>query len=352
MKPPTARFLAAFAVALQISVGSLWAQGRELALRITRAVAALDSAQTERGVDSLRALLGEWPEGGSTELRVRAHIYLGSASLALGFRDSAFAHFGEAVRLNPFAVPDPDIFNPDVLAAFREARRSTPSLRLKVAADTVIRPLAEAYLVAVAVGQPGSVTLRVLRADGAAAGTATIALNVDSTSSSVIPLRVSDSLPLEPGDYQLVAEVPGAATQSATIRLRVTRTPVDTTVYEPALDSTLFRPEMRKGPPVPISAVSGIAFGAVAAAVPMLLGNKDLAGGRAQVPAISVGVGISVAGIAGVVLGRRMVPIQENIQHNRSLVSAWEQRNRAIAEANEQKRRIAALRITLMEERP
>ena len=59
-----------------------------------------------------------------------------------------------------------------------------------------------------------------------------------------------------------------------------------------------------------------------------------------------------MCGIAGVALGRRMVPITENIEYNRSLVTAWEQRNRAIAEANERKRRLAPLRITLLEERP
>jgi len=352
MSPMTGRSLAALGVAVSICTQCLFAQSRELSLRVARAVAILDSAQTERGVDSLRALLGEWPPDGSTELRVRAHIYLGAASLTLGSRDSALVHFQEAVRLNAFAVPDPDVFNPDILAAFREARRATPIVHLRVAPDTVIRPLAEAYLVAVAVGRPGSVTLRVLRADGAAAGAAAIALNVDSSSSSVIRLRVSDSLPLEPGDYQLTAEMPGTATPPATARLRITRPPVDTAAHEPAPDSTLFRPEAKKGPPVPASAAFGVAFGAAAAVVPMVFGNKDLGSRNVQVPAVSVGLGISVAGIGGVVLGRRMVPIQENLQYNRSLVTAWQQRNRTIAEANERKRRSAPLRIVLVEEHP
>ncbi len=346
-----ARFLGALGVCTAIFAQSLAAQSRDLVGRVAHAVAALESAQTERGIDSLRALLGEWPQDGSTELRVRANIYLGTASLSLGSGDSAFIHFQEAVRLNAFAVPDPDVFNPDVLAAFREARRSTPAVRLRVATDTMLRPLAEAYLVAVAVGRPGNVTVRMLRADGAVAGAAAIELDVDSTSSSVVPLRVSDSIPLEPGDYQLTAEMLGTATESATARLRITRASVDTAAHEPALDSTLFRPETRKGPPVPASALFGMAFGAAAAAVPMVLGNKDLGGG-VQVPAISVGLGISVAGIGGVVLGRRMLPIHENSQYNRSLVAAWEQRNRAFAEANEHKRRLAPLRITLVEEHP
>ena len=125
---------------------------------------------------------------------------------------------------------------------------------------------------------------------------------------------------------------------------------MSTAAHERALDSTLFRPEAKKGPPVPASAALGIAFGTAAAVVTMVFGNRDLGSGKGQVPAVSVGLGISVAGIAGVVLGRRMVPIQENLQYNRSLVTAWEQRNRTIAEANERKRRSAPLRIILVEE--
>ena len=334
-----------------LSTHGLLAQTRELVPRLARALAALDSAHTERGVDSLRALLGQWPQDGPTDLLVRAHIYLGAASVSLGWGDSAFAHFREAVLLNAFAVPDPDVFNPNILAAFREARRTTPALRLGVAADTVIRPLTEGYLVAVALGRPGEVTLRLVRSGGAGAGAPSVALTVDSSSSAVLALRVSDSLPLEPGDYQLSAEMPGTD-EAATARLRISRPPVDTAPPEPALDSALFRVEARKGPPVPTSALLGIAFGAGAAVLPMMLGNKDLGSGKVQIPAISVGLGISAAGIAGVVLGRRMVPITENIEYNRSLVTAWEQRNRAIAEANERKRRLAPLRITLVEERP
>lgn len=352
MSPANARFLASYAVAVAITAQCLFAQDRELALRVNRAVAALDSAQTERGIDSLRALLGEWPQDGSIDLRVRATVHLGAASVSLGLRDSALVHFRDAIRVNPFGVLDRDIFNPEIVALFREARRTTPRVGIRVAGDTVIEPLAEPYLVAVAVGQPGDVSVHLVRVGGTPPSVGPTQLTVDSTASFVVPLRVSDSVALEPGDYRLTAAMPGTAAPVAVALLRITRQPVDTTAREPALDSALFRPETKKGPPVPMSALSGIAFGVAAAAVPMVLGNKDLGSGKVQVPAISVGLGISVAGIAGVAIGRRMVPIHENIQYNRSLVTAWEQRNRAIAEANEHKRRLAPLRITLVEEHP
>jgi len=328
------------------------AQAPILEARLARALAALDSTETERGIELLRELVRSLPPDAPQALRVRAHLHLGAASWSLGLGDSAAAHFSETVRASPFAQPNPEIFNPDVLAAFRAARRGTLTVGLRVATDTVIKPDVDSYLVAVAVGRPGDVNVLLRRTDGPAPASVETRLRVDSVSSFVLSLRVSDGLALEPGDYRLSALLQDAPGDSATTTLRITRPAVDTAAHEPPLDSSLFRPEMRKGPPVPTSALLGMAFGAAAAAVPMVLGNKDLGGGKAQVPALSVGLGISVAGIAGVVLGRRMVPIHENIQYNRSLVTAREQRNRAIAEANEHKRRLAPLRITVVEEHP
>jgi hypothetical protein len=328
----------------------LFAQNREFVLRVNRALAALDSAQTERGADSLRALLGQWPSDASTDARLRASIHLGAAMLSLGLRDSALARFGEVVRLNPFFVSDPDVFNPEIIAAFREARRTTPSVGITVTADTVITPLTESYHVAVAVGQPGDVVVRLVRAGAASPSVEPTRLAVDSSVSFAMPLRMSDSVPLEPGDYRLTAEINGTDALSATVILRITRQSVDTANHEPALDPLRFRPEARRGPLAARSALSGIAFGLAAVAVPMVLGNKNLGGGKAQASALSVGIGISLAGFAGVVLGQRMVPIDENVQYNRSLVREWEQRNRAIADVNDVKRGLAPLRITLTQE--
>jgi len=331
-------------------LSELAGQTGRLVSRVASAIALLDSAETERGVDALRTVLAQWPDNGPRDLRVRAHSYLGAAILALGMRDSALAHFSEAVRLNPFAVLDPDVFNPEAIAAFREARLTTPSLGVRIAKDTVLKPLSQSYLVAVAVGEPAEIVVSLRRATGTSLGVASERLTVDSTASFVMALHTPDSIPLEPGDYLLTAEMLGTTTLSVRALLRITRQTVDTAPHEPALDSTLFRPERKKGPLAPISALSGIAFGTAAAAVPMVFGNREVDGRKAQISALSVGAGICVAGLAGVILGRRMIPINENIQYNRSLVVAWEQRNRAIAEANEAKRRLAPLRIALVEE--
>ena len=348
MSPMTGRTLPALGVAVFTCAQWLFAQSRELSLRVTRAVAILDSAQTERGIDSLRALLAQWPSDGATELRVRASVHLGAASLSLGLRDSALTHFREAVRLNPFAVPDPEVFNPDIVETFRQARRSTPSVGLRVAADTVINPVTEAYLVAVAVGSPGEVAVAVVPAAAAAPGPAPTRLRVDSASSFVLPLRAADSLPLEPGDYRLTAGMPRTAVPSTTALLRITRQAVDTASHDPPLNPAQFRPETRPGAPAKGSAISGLLIGLAAAALPSLVSNSAVWGKGVDVHAVSVGSSIAIAGIAGVFVGRRPVPIPENIELNRNLRASWEERDRLIAVDNARRRRWAPLRIEVI----
>lgn len=317
--------------------------------QLGRAVAALDSAQTERGIELLRRLLAAAPSDLPEAVRVRAHLHLGAASLSLGLVDSASAHLREMVRLNPFALPDPLVFNPDLQDAYRRARRSTPVVALKVAADTVLDPAGGRYLVAVAVGAPGQVALRLSRSgEGAGRPAAQTDIQVDSTSSVALSFLGRDSLPLEPGEYRLSGSLTSQPEVAAVATLIVSRQPVDTASAEPPLAPTLFRPEMRKGGPAASSALLGLVFGAAAAALPTVLAHQDLRSEKIEISAVSVGAGISLAGIVGVFAGRPLVTIPENIEYNRSLVAAWEERNRAIAAQNERTRRWAPLRVRIV----
>ncbi len=332
------------ACGMMAMAGPLTAQQSEFDARLNGAIAALDSAEAERGAQLLRGFLSTLPPDAPAAVRVRADLYLGAASLSLGLADSARVHFADMVRVNPFAVPDTNVFNPDVLAAYHTARRTTAVVALRVASDTVIKPMEGGYLVAVAVGRPGRVQFRLADTGEGHTDTLHTVLDVDSTASFVLPLRRSASLTIQAGSYRLTARMPDAS-DSVAVPLTITRQPVDTAVLAPPLDSSVFRPEHRKGPPVTASAVAGIALGAVTAALPVLLANKNLGTGTSQVAAASMGVGISVAGVIGVFAGRRQVPIQENIQYNQSLVQAWQARNRTITETNARAVQAAPLRI-------
>ncbi len=311
--------------------------------RLERALAILDSTETERGMDSLRALLVSVDPGVPSQLVVRAYLHLAAASWALGLRDSAVAYLREVVRANPFAVPDPEIFNPEIVAAFRQTRRSTPALDLRIAADTVIQPAFDRYLVALAVGEPREVTIALLGADTANLPALEERTRVDSSVTVPLTLLTADSVPIEPGFYRLLVEAgPGL---EVSLDLRVDRLPVDTVPQIPPPDSTVLRPETRKGPPATVSALAGTIFGAATAILPSLLGNRDLSRNTAELGAALVGGSIAVTGVVGMFVGRRPVPVPENVLYNRNLRASWEAQNQEIATENARRRRWAPLKI-------
>ncbi len=340
----------AIAILLSTALLSRPLPGQQATLeqQLARALATLDSTETERGTQLLHEFLVALPPDAPTVLRVRAHLHLAVASLSLGLRDSAITQFREMVRANPFATPDPSLFNPDVLAAYREARRTTRALALRVAQDTVLRPDVDLYLVALALGQPDEVSVRLVRMDSLGVAAVERRLRVDSTSSFTLPLRISDSIPLSPGRYRLTGSLASSSEDSASGTLDLSRQPVDTARHEPPVNPSLLRPEFRKGAPAAMSAVSGALLGLAAAAIPMTLANRDLRGGSSSATAIAVGAGISVAGIVGVFVGRPQVPIAENVQYNRALLTSWHERDRAVSAANDRARRWAPIRIRLV----
>lgn len=321
------------------------AQTQTFEARLERALAALDSTETERGVDSLLVLLASPAPAAPRAILARAHLHLAAASWALGFRDSAAVHLRDAVRANPFAVPDPDIFNPDIVAAFRQARRSVRALDLRVASDTVLQPATDKYLVAVAVGEAQEVTVLLVGPSPDSGAAVQERMRVDSSSAIPVTPWVADSSPIGPGSYSLIVR-DGFGLEVST-QIEVRRILVDTLEHEPPLDPLQFRAENRPGPPEGSSVALGLFLGATAAFIPQMLSNRNLSGNRVDAGAVSVGSGIALAGIVGAFVGRRPIPIAENVEFNRQLRASWEQRNQAIAGENARRRRWAPLRIVV-----
>ncbi len=94
-----------------------------------------------------------------------------------------------------------------------------------------------------------------------------------------------------------------------------------------------------------MSFLKGVVAGGVVASIPMLLTNADLGNATADPRAIAVGASVGVAGIIGAIIGRPVVPIEENVAHNESLRTEWQQQQAAIAERNARTLRFAPLRI-------
>ncbi len=324
----------------------------DLRTRFDSAVAALDSARIEQAVGILRSLVGQFGPTTPVDLRSNAHLRLGEAYWSLGSPDSAAAHFSAAVKADPFARPDPDLFHPELMNTFRTANRTTVTLGVRAVTDTTIEPLDERWPLTLAVGLPSDVELR-LGAPEALQGDSLVAIvRVDSMAQYAVSLLVGDSVPLTPGTYAIRGIIAGTGgTDTVQVVFTLEKQSVDTAAHEPPPALTLFRLETEKGAPPVTSLLRGLFFGAAAATIPLLLFNKDVGDDAAQPHALVVGATITVGGLIGLSLGRPYVPISENIVFNRQLTEDWERRNAAIARDNALKVRLAPLRIRVQLQR-
>jgi len=347
-------------VAIVIGLGSSVAGARSLAAQgtpeppLARAVAMLDATEPERAVELLRQLLLGLPPTAPSALRSEAHLRLAAASWSLGFLDSAAAHFQAAVREDAFLQLDPDVYNPELVAAFRASRRATVALGVRPPLDTLLDARTGRWPVAVAVSQPGQVRLRLVPPAGAGATgePPPMVLAVDSSATVSFPVAAADGVELAPGRYRLVVEYAGSAGAAARSEasLEVAQSTPDTLAYEAPPPDSLFRLEFRWGPRSRGALLRGVGVGVGAAAIPLLLGQNQLRISGTKSRALLVGATVSVAGLAAYFFGRPRQRLPENIEYNRALRSAWEEQNRSIAATNAARRGALMLRVRVVRE--
>ncbi|HLB37193.1 MAG TPA: hypothetical protein VJL31_11530 [Gemmatimonadales bacterium] len=322
--------------------------------RLDGALAALDSAQTERGVELLRSLLGIQPP--LTAGRTLALARLAEAAWSLGERDSARAYLRQLVQTDPFYLLHPDTFNPEFRAAYWAVRRETPAVAIRAPADTVLnpadivrrlsRPTAGLALpLEVAVGQPGVVRIFLRVSDPRPYDSLLTVLAVDSVAGTGVELVTADGSGLAPGTYTLEGEIatPGGSARDL-LQMVVERLAVDTVAHLPPIPPYELEPETEKTLPSPRSIVRGLALGALAVIVPMALNDADLSGRWIAAPAAVIGGSVALASI---VSSLPEAPIPENMRANGWRRSRWEEQNRRVAAENAVRLRRAAIRIRI-----
>jgi len=314
---------------------------------LARAMAALEATETEGAMELLRQILATPPAAGLSTLQREAQVQLGVANWSLGLYDSASVHFQAAISADPFTSLDPETFNPDLLALFRAARRATLAIGVRAPPDTALTPT-ERWPVSIAVTRPGTVRYHLVGPGPSGHDTLTAVAVVDSTATVPLALVGRDGAPLPAGRYRLAFEWSDAQGRAAgpTLALDVSPQVADTLLQEPAPPDSLYRLEVRFGRPSHAGLVRGIGFGVGAGVIPLLLASSRLRGGESR--AVTVGVAVSLAGVAGYFLGRPRQPLPGNIAYNRGLRADWEARNRAIAAANEQRRGIVLVRVRVV----
>ncbi|HWP37421.1 MAG TPA: carboxypeptidase-like regulatory domain-containing protein [Gemmatimonadales bacterium] len=320
--------------------------------RLDGVLALLDSAQTERGVELLRSLLAVQPPISAG--RTLALARMAEATWALGQQDSAVSQLRQLVRSDPFYLPAPDDFNPEIRAAYWTIRRETPAIAIRAPRDTVMDPAAVvrrlsaarvglALPLEIAVGRPGVVRIFLRLNDPQPRDSLLTVVAVDSVTATSIAVTSSGGPALTPGSYALEGEIAFSDLSARELlSLTVERLPVDTTPHEPPPPANLYEPETRKAPPSPSALFKGLGLGALAAAVPVAVNDAGLSG--RVIPLAAALVGGFVA-LGSIVANLPDAPIVWNVRYNEEQRSRWQERNRQIAAENAARLQRAPIRI-------
>ncbi len=264
---------------------------------------------------------------------------LGVEQWALGHFDSAATRFAMAVTVSPFFAFDPDSANPQILAVFQTTKRATPALGVEPVADTTFASPLDRWPIRVAVGRPATVRVHLAVIDSTKAERDSLlaSSSVDSTAVLAFPLGAAErAWPM--GTYRLTLECSNPDGPAVRKLLVFALELPDTLPHEPPIAPSQFLPESRPGAGSRTSLLRGVGFAALAAAVPVVLGNSVLFDGKMESRALVVGIATGSAGVAGFFLGRAHPALPDNIAANQARRAAWEVRNQAIARTNAARR--------------
>ncbi len=318
------------------------------AARIDTAFAKLDAGAIERGAGLLREALAPDQPPLAPAVRARAFARLAEATWSVGARDSARTYLRDVVHADPFYTPPADLLNPDLQAAYAQARAQTTVIGLRGPRDTVLMPLRDTLPLEIAVGRPGQVRLLLRLTVPRAHDSLLTALPVDNGAIVRIPLVAPDGSVLTPGVYAIEGAVAASGSgASALLQLMVERTAVDTAPHISGIPGTAYRAETRKSGVSIRSVREAVGFGALTVLVSAAVNDAALSGRSIPPAAVLIGGSVTLATVA---LKRPGVPISENVSYNDSLRAAWEARNRTIAAENATRLGSAPIRIRTVRE--
>lgn len=339
------RYFAAALTAVALLVPArAWAQNA--ATMLEQGVRAYTVGEYDGGVWLLRrALAVEGADALSNAGTARALLYLTATEVARNQRDSALAAARRLILLDPRYRPDQS-FPAPVLAIYQEARRTAPSVSIRAAGDTAIRPGAETFVVRLGSSTSPDITANVTSSDGRVVRTLFSGTLRDSVDLRWNGLDGSGKVPA-PGRY-LIQVTPrtqrdNAASANWTLRLplELTQPAVDTTPLPPAPPDSLFRPERGSSKAATRALVPGLVAGAAIVLLPKVVASgQDASSAR-----LVVGGAVTIAGIAAFFSHHPGQRIPANVEYNRNLRETWQRNSQEIARRNADRMRQSRMLI-------
>ena len=328
------RFLVAGLVAYAL-LSAVQAQAQSASTLLDQGVRAYQIREYDGGVYMLRrALAAEGAEALSNAETARALLYLTATEVARNQRDSALAAARRLILLDPRYRPD-ESFPQAVLAVYQEARRTAPSVSIRAAGDTAIRPGSETFVVRLGSSTSPDVTANVTSSDGRVVRTLFSGTLKDSVDLRWNGLDGSGKVPA-PGRYLIQVTprsqrgAPASANWTLRLPLELAQPSVDTTPLPAAPPDSLFRPERGNSSAAMRALVPGLVAGAAIVVLPKVVASgEDASGAR-----LLVGGAVTIAGIAAFFSHHPGQRIPANEEYNRNLRETWQRNSQEIARRN------------------
>ena len=272
--------------------------------------------------------------------QMRALVYLSAIELARGQRDSAVAAAKRLLMLEPRYRPDDEVFPPQVVALFQDARSAAPPAVasasppppaparengrvavIRAVSDSAIRPGAEYFTMRLSAPTDPEVAAAVTSPDGRVIRTLYMGTVRDSVDLRWNGLDVSGT-PAPPGRY-LVSVTPigrdRRAGWSLRVPLEVLKSTPDTAPLPAAPPDSLFRPERGDYPGAWRALMPGVLASAAIIVIPKIVAGDDKPSGARLV----VGGTVAIAGVAAFLSHRPGREIPANTTYNQNLRDSW-----------------------------
>ena len=338
--------LAALALLLLFAAQPAAAQTATPRELLARGLQAYQDLDFEAAANLIRTAAGAGALDGLPEQRqAEALTYLGAADRFLGNVDSTFAVFRTIVARFPLYRIDELVFPPEVSSLFTVVRRRTPSVAVRLPAQSRLE------------FEPGQGRLSVWIFPSTTHDlVAEVVTGAGDPVRSVYTGPVGDSLELRwdgrdatgtvvvSGAYTLNVQSRGASgrvERLVQIPLDVEALPVDTLLLPGPPADSLYVPERRAGTQGYEALLGGVLAGTAVAVLPSILSSDAKPSGAR----FAVGAAISAGGILGFFRRRPGAVLVDNVAFNESIRQAWRDSVDVVTQLNVDRRRTPALVI-------
>lgn len=305
---------------------------------VGQGIRAYEDLDYGAAVGFLRRALAPAFEGGlEVSERIDAFSYLAAIEVFRGNPGSAAVAFRELLLFDPRYRLDRLIFPPEVWDVFERVRSRTKAVTVQIPRESEISVGNGELAAQVFASSSHDVTAEILRSGGGGVVATLYSGPIGDSLEIRWDPRDAAGQPVASGTYVLSVtsrDSTRRVTRRYRIPLEVEVLRSDTLPRPPVPDSSLYLPE-RRAPRPRIEALAGGVLAGVAVVLlpPTLAPGSNLTDARFAVAGV-----VSIAGVLGFFKRPPGAPIPQNLEANRTIRQAWQDRLQAVQRENARRR--------------